>query len=539
MAFRDDFINGYLMTPSGPRQRTFAQWSLENTVDSGLRANQQQLRTLGEGIRSAFNAGIERLADSQAQSARLLQKELQYQADNIIDSIERGSADVVAAVQNACDYLGGQLCEVRWAIERQTQVAQQILQVLLTSLDVTSRQYYEQGVKCYETTENEFAKERFNRALDANRTNYFAYQYLGFIAVNADDSKEAIKNFDLARKFAENNYYRALAHSHLARSLGAIGEVPRASENATAAAQAAPDHARFWYESAVYYVRLSKADDAIASLRRAISTDWNYWSICITDSNLDPIRPKVNSLLDTMREEQRVIARNCLDRFRETLSQLRTIAITTEVSTFISKAEQCESQYREGTVFSYRNAVPVAEAAHKEALDQSLKTLDQRMASNRSALTQFQTSQRNEISKARGEANTLEYQARSKADSYKGSFGCLQFIGIAVSGILGFVWLNQRDMQPLGVLSLIVAGFLVFMHPIRKLVTATMPASDLRSQAEEKKRQAESFATATELKISGETKRREDELAQFKLQKENCQKRLGQMFPSNAAKAGR
>jgi len=77
MAFRDDFVNGYLMTPSGPRQRTFAQWSLENTVDSGLRANQQQLRTLGEGIRSAFNAGIERIADradSQMQSARLLQK---------------------------------------------------------------------------------------------------------------------------------------------------------------------------------------------------------------------------------------------------------------------------------------------------------------------------------------------------------------------------------------------------------------------------------------------------------------------------------
>lgn len=136
-------------------------------------------------------------------------------------------------------------------------MTQKILQVLLTSLDNTSRQYYDQGVKCYETSENEFAKERFNRALDANRTNYFAYQYLGFIAVNADDSKEAIKNFDLAKKFAENNYYRALAHSHIARSLNAIGDVSKASENADAAAHAAPDHARFWYESAVYYVRLS------------------------------------------------------------------------------------------------------------------------------------------------------------------------------------------------------------------------------------------------------------------------------------------
>ena len=56
------------------------------------------------------------------QSAKLLQKDRQYQADNIIDAIERGSADVVSAVQNACDYLGGQLCEVRWAIDRQTNI---------------------------------------------------------------------------------------------------------------------------------------------------------------------------------------------------------------------------------------------------------------------------------------------------------------------------------------------------------------------------------------------------------------------------------
>ena len=320
------------------------------------------MRALGEGIRSAFNAGIDRLADSQMQSAKLLQKELQYQADNIIDAIDRGSADVVAAVQNACDYLGGQLCEVRWAIERQTQVAQQIIQIMLTSLDNTSRQYYEPGVKCYETSENEFAKERFNRALDANRTNYFGYQYLGFIAVNGDDSKEAIKNFDLAKKFADSDYYRALAHSHLARSLSAIGDVPKASENATAATRAAPDHGRFWYESAVYYVRLGKTGDAIDSLRHAIGTDWNYWSICVTDSNLEPIRRDVNTLLDAMREEQRAIARAALDRFRDTVNHLRGIAITTEVGAFTSKLEQCEAQYLEATVFAYRNLVPVAEA---------------------------------------------------------------------------------------------------------------------------------------------------------------------------------
>ena len=132
------------------------------------------------------------------QSATLLQRELQYQADNIVDAIDHGSADVVGAVQKACDYLGGQLCEVRWAIERQSQILQQILQVLLNAPDNTSRQYWGQGVKCYEASEYDFARERFSRALDTNRTNYFAYQYLGFIAVHEEKSSEALKNFELA-----------------------------------------------------------------------------------------------------------------------------------------------------------------------------------------------------------------------------------------------------------------------------------------------------------------------------------------------------
>jgi hypothetical protein len=83
MGFRDDFINGYWLTPVGPRQRTFAQWSLENTVESGLRANQKQVALLREQLSSAFRAGIDRLADGQLQSAKLLQREIQYQTDNL------------------------------------------------------------------------------------------------------------------------------------------------------------------------------------------------------------------------------------------------------------------------------------------------------------------------------------------------------------------------------------------------------------------------------------------------------------------------
>ncbi len=111
------------------------------------------------------------------------------------------------------------------------------MQILLNALDNTSRQYWEQGVKCYETAEYGLAKERFNRALDANRTNYFAYQYLGFIAVQAEESEEALKSFGLARKFAESGYHRALALSHLARTYNAVGNLPQAVESSVEAAE--------------------------------------------------------------------------------------------------------------------------------------------------------------------------------------------------------------------------------------------------------------------------------------------------------------
>ena len=289
------------------------------------------------------------------QSARLLQRELQYQADNTIDAIDRGSADVVGAVQKACDYLGGQLCEVRWAIERQSQLSQQILQVLLNALDNTSRQYWEQGVKCYETSEYDIARERFNRALDANRTNYFAYQYLGFIAVHEEKSSEALKNFELARKFADSGYHRALALSHLARGYYATGDLPRAIQSAVSATEAAPDHAKFWYERAVFHVRGSNPEEAIQCLRRAIVGDWTYWSISISDANLEPIRQRVERLLEQMREEQRLIARQTLDNLGSTMKMLQEMGITTEVTESRKRLGEYEARYSEGTVFAYRS----------------------------------------------------------------------------------------------------------------------------------------------------------------------------------------
>ncbi len=537
MSFRDNFIDGYWLTPVGRRQRTFAQWSLEHTVDSELRANQKQLQSLRENLSSVFQAGIARLEDSQIQAARLLQRELQYQADHIVDAIDRGAADVVSAVQNACDYLGGQLCEVRWAIERHTQVSHQILQVLLNALDNTSRQYWEQGVKCYETSEYEIARERFGRALDANRTNYFAYQYLGFIAVHDDDAREAIRYFELARKFADSGYHRALALSHLARSHHATGDLSHAVGSAKAATEAAPEHAKFWYECAVFHVRGADPDAAMECLRRAISLDWTYWSISISDANLDHVRPYVERLLAQMREEQRVIARQTLDGFTGALKMLQGMQLTTEVAEWHRRLEECEASYREGTVFAYRNLVAPARDGHKQALQAAAKVLDQRIAANRAALAKAESEQKREVYEASSRVSDVESRASRKENSYtpSGFQGCLILIGAVVGAfwLLAFMVNDQtKDRVFIGkalLVSLAVAMVGLLWIPVMRFLIAKLPASSIRAQLPELRRNLERVKADSEARLARETARLNEELHRLKQHQERCQQALARV----------
>jgi tetratricopeptide (TPR) repeat protein len=312
MGFREEF--------RGP-ELTQAIQSLQTTTASGLEANQERLQKLQAIVSSRFNQGIDRIVESQD----ALRGELAYRAAKIAEEIRQGSADVVGAIQQMSDYLGSGLCEIRWAVERQTRVSQDILQVLLTSLDNQSRQYWEQGVKCYDAAEYDIAKERFDKAVEANRTNDFAYQYLGFIAVAKDSPEEAIRNFELAHKFAHTGYHKALALSHLARSLSAKGELKAAADMAKGAANAYPEAAKFHYELAAYSARLGLPQQACAALKEAIERDWTYWEVVIADRDFDSIRPHVNKLLDELRERERKKAMHAVSALNQAMEMLRKV----------------------------------------------------------------------------------------------------------------------------------------------------------------------------------------------------------------------
>lgn len=358
MGFRDEFLLS---------QKTYAEWSLENTTRDGFVGNQERLNALQEQVKSTFERGIDRLVQSQLDSSAVIRGELAYQTDriteqiaknsgDIVSAVQQGSSDVVNAIQEMSDYLGAELCEVRWAVERQTAVSEQILKVMFNSLGNESRQYFDQGVKCYETNEYDFAKERFEKALEANRTNHFAYQYLGFIAVAEDNLDGALRSFELAQKFAESAYFKALALSHLARSYRAIGNANKAVEYAKSATVNYPTQAKFWYEFATYCLYAGDRDAAISSLRNTIERKWDYWGVVSSDANFDSVRPEVNRLLDELREKQKQSARNAIDLLK------RAIGITNPVGLqrqeFSRLINELENLYEKtNNVFVYRSIV--------------------------------------------------------------------------------------------------------------------------------------------------------------------------------------
>lgn len=345
MGFRDEFRG---------TGRTYAQWTLEDTTETGLRANSEQLQNLKLAVKSTFDQGITRIVESQEAIADSLRDELAYQSDQICQEVQRSSEEVVGAIQQMADYLGAGLSEVRWAVERHTKVSEETLRVLLSSLNNKSRQYWEQGVACYEGKEFGFAKERFEKALEANRTNCFAYEYLGFVAVDEDNADAAIRNFDLARKFSKTNHHRAIALSHLARSSHATGDIANAVAFSKAAVDTDPQVAGFSYQHAAYSAESGDAGAAIASLSEAIQADWNYWGVAAIDPSLDCIREKVDRFFEELRSRERNRAAEGLERLRSAIEKSKQLSGDPVSAPCVERLSVLQGKFSKDNVHQYR-----------------------------------------------------------------------------------------------------------------------------------------------------------------------------------------
>lgn len=417
--------------------RLNTNWSLDRNLNAALRSNLFAQKDLHKTVSSLF----QQASQSQMATSTALGVELAHQAERFgelantfADASYQNSESVVTAIQQMSDYLGGGLCEVRWALERHSQVSVQILRILLESLDNMSRQYFEQGIKWYEKGEHELAKDRFLKALEANLTNYFAYQYLGFIAVAQNDSEQAIRNFDLAQKIADDGYHRALALSHLARSYQATGDLERAATLARGATESDPDNPKFWYEFAAYSARLEHTQESIAALKKAIQKDWNYFTIAAVDNDFDLVRVDVDALLGHLREQQKGKARKALDDLKRAIETAGNVGVGNELSESKRHFSVLEERYARNNLYEYNSILPEAAEWHELVFNLAQQYLDETISNLQDTIKQNETVKRERHKELNNMVEDLRRKQRCIESDWKPwEAGCFTY------GVLWFV----------------------------------------------------------------------------------------------------
>lgn len=339
----------------------------------------EQLRLLEQQIRLRLLTGSERLRDSDLESVDVMRKEAGYLAEHIEQAIRGRIPEEEQAVQKACDYLGCRLHELRWTLELRSEPSQQALSSLLDSLEPQVRECWSNALKFLEAGDVGLAKQHFASLVSVAPIRHLAHQYLGFLAARLGDAKDAIKNFDLARKYAETDHDRALASSHLAGSWFLAGDPMRAAKAALSAAEVCPEEAKFWYEAACYCARLGKPDHLEEFLGNAIRRDWLYWPMAIVDPAFDPARAEVARLLADMREEQRLAVRSQLSKLREIIAILRETEVGGEVLAALEVADDLDREFAQGSIFTYLRLVHEIPEAQKKFLRRAIDGFDKRL----------------------------------------------------------------------------------------------------------------------------------------------------------------
>jgi hypothetical protein len=469
MSFRDSFFGDTLLS-SGPLRISYGDNVLINTIDRGLTAQYKQAEALNERIQSKLAETIERYREASDGSSQMLADEISWQAAQIRQDIAALSRNLAQALDYVAKYLGAGISEARWAVERNTEVTRRILEIELTSHWNESRQFFEEGVQCYDNGERAFAEERFQEAVKACRTNAFAYQYLGFLAAHRDDQTQALRNFDLAAKFAPDDHHRGIAHYHLALAQGASGDGKASLDNAKAAVGCEPDNLVYRYELVCAFVRVGETDNALRELRNVIAADLDYWTRSASDKALDPIRSQLSDLLGTMREERRRTTSHSMERFLETIrlvAGFRDDGLEKLNNSAHATYDSSHALYERGTVFAYRDAAKASKEGNERLVHDAIRLCQDRITSLETDLFRKEAEHKTRVLGLKRQAAELLKQREARLseatskelglrESFKsnneltgaavGGLGCLWVIGaVSIMGILGLI---TREAPP-------------------------------------------------------------------------------------------
>jgi tetratricopeptide (TPR) repeat protein len=490
MSFRSDFFDE--IRPMNLASHLSPQESiLVHTIDRGLTAQHREMSLIRQKIVSGLSEAADRYREASDDASQTIADEIAYQAEQDRRVALEISSEINWNIEQARVFLGAQITEVRWAVERNTEVTQSVLDSLWKTHWIDSRQFFDEGVQCYESAEREFARERFQKASEACRTNGFAYQYLGFLAVHDDDQTQALRCFELAAKFAPDNHHQAIARYHLARAWHAAGNELSSLDQIRLAVELAPTDLAYQFELIRALMRTGHTQEAIRELQKLILVDLKYWTAAAIDRSLDPLRAEINGLLGKMREEERVTANNLLGEFLETIRAVESFPEPLPL-VFISANEwrkSMESKFDMGTIFAYREVVVAVSASHRTFIEMAIGRYKEWISAEQRKLASLENGNLTDVAAIRAQIPSLIGQAdgvksglslqeaqvkneyRSKENGYGcalGCTGCLEVLGLMIwAGILiEYFGIKGRNGLPDTLGKLMIYAPLVLILPL-------------------------------------------------------------------------
>jgi tetratricopeptide (TPR) repeat protein len=433
-----------------------------NTIDRGFTAEVRELDLFRQEIGSNLSEAVDRYREASDEASQTIANEIAYQGEQIRQAALEASREICWSIDQARVYLGAQITEVRWAVERNTQVTQSVLDSLWKTHWIDSRQFFDEGVQCYESAEREFARERFQKATEACRTNGFAYQYLGFLSVHDDDQAQALRYFELAAKFAPNDHHKAIAHYHLSRAWHASGNETASLDHIRLAVALAPEDFPYQFELVRALMRAGLKQDAIRELRKLILADLKYWTAAAIDQSLDPMRAEITVLLGELRDEERSNANKLSEDFWETFrvveSLPESLPLAFSPATVGRWRRDAESLFEQGTIFAYREIIAAVKTLHRPIIEAIIGRYKKWISDSEASLAKLVAGSQASVNRFRAERQSLitegevvkislsQYESQLKQEfeskehgygSALGCTGCLALLGLVIyAGIL-------------------------------------------------------------------------------------------------------
>ena len=545
MGFREKFLG----TSKSDSFQALSSFGSQSSL-IGWRADQASFNALEKLLQNTFQQSIDRVVHRQIAANSELLPELTQQEVELNYLIEKfrqpsqtpTSENFADKCQQITDYLGIEFSQVRWVMEPYSIASQKSFQRLMDSLSDPLRQSLKEGIKCFEIGEYSFAKEQINNVLTSNRTNYFAYQYLGFIGVLEDDSETALVNFKLARKFAETEYQQALALSHLAIGCYALGEQAKAIELAERATQLYPLLARFWYQLAKYESSLENKEKVLSALENAIKCDWTFWGVAIVDTYFDHLRTEVNQLFARLRQLQKEETLGSINSLKKAIATTKQIGAGYNLSKPTTICASLEKRLPNSHIFNYLELLLEAEQCHINVFQIGEKYLKERISEKRSFLTQQDNNKMRDLKDLDAPITALVQEKKELKLIYKGlNIGCVGHILLNIFSLIIIICLvlflspQFLLMPPPIYVNYLNLGVLLFLSTVMTVLLAmifsqinytnkiTVRGRRIDREIQNKKREARQLKTKIEEDSKVIKLKIEEELKQLKAYLEICQ----------------